>query len=98
MDIDDESQADGGERTCPTRASEIIDARERADGATHEYESGIEVLVVLLDVVHIVLGCLSLVHRVEVDAWIVGLDWLEESSKSILKTTSGQRLPITEQT
>jgi hypothetical protein len=58
---------------------------------THEYQGGIEILVVLLDVVRIVLGRLPLVHGVEVDAGIVGLDGLEESSKGILEAASGQR-------
>jgi len=45
---------------------------------TYEYQRGIEVLVVLLDIVGIVLGRLSLVHRVEVEARIARLDELEE--------------------
>jgi len=53
--------------------------------AAYEYQGSIEVLVVLLDVVGIVLGRLPLVHRVEVDARIVGLDGLEEGSESILE-------------
>ena len=57
----------------------------------YEYQGGIEVLVVLLDVVGIVLGRLPLVHRVEVDARIAGLDWLEESSEGILEATSDQQ-------
>ena len=52
---------------------------------THEYQSSIEIIVILLDVVGIVLGRLPLVHRVEVEARIVGLDGLEESPKSILE-------------
>ena len=60
-------------------------------GATHEYQGGIEVLVVLLDVVRIVFGSLPLVHRVEVDARVIGFDGLEESSKSILEAASAQR-------
>ena len=58
---------------------------------TDEYQGGIEVLVVLLDVVGIVLSCLPLVHRVEVEARIIGLDGLEEGSESILEAGSGQR-------
>jgi hypothetical protein len=57
---------------------------------TDEYQGGIEVLVVLLDVVGIVLGGLPLVHRVEVDAGIIGLDGLKEGPESILKTTFSQ--------
>jgi len=49
------------------------------------------VLVVLLDVVGIILGRLPLVHGVEVDTMFTGLDWLEESSESILEATSGQQ-------
>ena len=58
---------------------------------THEYQGGIEVLVVLLDVVRIVLCRFPLVHRVEVDACIISLDGLEESSESILEATSGHQ-------
>jgi len=59
--------------------------------ATHKYQGGIEVLVILLDVVHIILSRLPLVHRVEVEAGIVGLDGLEERSESFLKTTWAER-------
>ena len=45
----------------------------------------------LLDEVRIVLGRLPLVHRVEVDARVIGLDGLEERSESILEAASGQR-------
>ena len=58
---------------------------------THENERGVEVFVILLDVVHIVLGRLPLVHGVEVDTGIIGLDGLEERSQSILDATPGQR-------
>jgi len=52
-----------------------------------------EVLVILLDVVRIILARFPLVHRVEVEARIVGLDWLEEGSEGVLNATftSGQR-------
>jgi hypothetical protein len=63
----------------------------------HEYQGGVEVLVVLLDVVGIVFGRFPLVHRVEVDAGIVSLDGLKESSESILKAGSIQR-PATQET
>ena len=56
----------------------------------YEYQGGIEVVVVLLDVVRIVLGRLPLVHGVEVEAGIVGLDGLEESPESILEAASAQ--------
>ena len=55
---------------------------------THEYQGGIEVLIVLLDEVRVVLRRLPLVHRVEVGVGVVGLDGWEESSESILKTTA----------
>ena len=54
---------------------------------THEYQGGVEILVILLDIVSIVLGRLPLVHRVEVEAGVVGLDGLKERSESILKAT-----------
>ena len=57
---------------------------------THKNECGVEVLVMLLDVVHIVFGRLPLVHGVEVDAGVIGLDGLEEGSQSILDATPGQ--------
>ena len=41
---------------------------------THKYQGGIEVLVILLDTIGIVLNCLPLVHRIEVEAGIIGLD------------------------
>jgi len=58
---------------------------------TYEYQGGSEVLGVLLGEVHIELGRLPVVHRVEVDAMVTGFDGLEEGSESILETTSGQR-------
>jgi len=67
----------------------IVDGSVR--GATYEYQDGIEVLVILLDIVGIVLGRLSLVHRVEVGPCIVGLGGLKESSESILEATSSRR-------
>ena len=42
--------------------------------AAYEYQGGIEVLVVLLDILHIVLGRLLLVYRIEIEAGVVGLD------------------------
>ena len=59
--------------------------------ATHKNECGIEVFVILLDVVHIVLGRLPLVHGVEVDTGIIGLDGLEERSQGVLEATPSQR-------
>ena len=71
--------------------------RDRLDGygserhMAHENQGGIEVLVVLLDVVGVVLGRLPLVHCVEVKTRIVVLDGLEERSESILEATFVQR-------
>ena len=61
------------------------------DGETHENECGVEILVVLLDVVHIVLGRLPLVHGVEVEAGIICLDGLKKRSQGILEATPSQR-------
>jgi len=58
---------------------------------THEDECGVEVFVVLLDIVCIVLGRLLLVHGVEVDAGIVGLDGREKRSQGILEATLSQQ-------
>ena len=66
-------------------------SRERGNQTTHENEGGVEVLVVLLDVVRVVLHRLPVVHRIEVEAGIVGLDGLEECPESILQATFGQR-------
>jgi hypothetical protein len=52
---------------------------------TYENQGGIEVLVVLLDVVRVILGRLPLVHRVEIETGVVVLDGLEEHSESILE-------------
>ena len=57
---------------------------------THEYQRSIEVLVILLNVVRIVLHCLPLVHGVEVESRIVGLDGLEKGPESILEATFTQ--------
>ena len=68
----------------------MVDESESRRWVAHEYQGGIEVLVILLDVVHVVLGRFPLVHGVEIDAGIVGLDGLEESSEGILEATFGQ--------
>ena len=65
------------------RASEIFG--ESGQRATYEYQGDIEVFVILLNVVGIVLGRLPLVHGVEVETGIIGLDRLEESFESILE-------------
>ena len=58
---------------------------------THENQCSIEVLFVLLDIIHVVLGRLPLVHRVEVEARVVGLNGLEERSESITEAMSSKR-------
>ena len=57
---------------------------------TYKNQGGIEVLVVLLDIVGVVLGRLPLVHCVEVETSVVILDGLEERSESILEATDGK--------
>ena len=61
---------------------------------THENQGGIEVLVILLDIICIVLCRLPFVDRIEIEAGVFGLDGLEESSESILKTMAAQRSAI----
>jgi len=58
---------------------------------THKNQGGVEVPVVLLDIVRIMLGCLPLVHRIEVETGVISLDGLKERSESILETTLIQR-------
>ena len=54
---------------------------------THEYQSCIEVLIVLLDVVCIVLSRFLSVNGVEVEFRVVGLGGFEERSKGISEAT-----------
>ena len=61
---------------------------------THKDERGIKVLVVLLDIVCIILGCLLLVYSVEVETGVVMLDGLEEHSESFLETVPFKRPAI----
>ena len=61
---------------------------------TYEYQGGIEVLVILPYVIRIIIGRLPLVHRVEVEACIAGLDGLKERSESILEATSVQQSAV----
>ena len=61
---------------------------------THEYQGGIEVFVVLLHIVRVILHRLPLVHRVEIEAGVFGLDGLEECSKGILEATDAQRSTV----
>ena len=58
--------------------------------ATHENQGGVEVLVVLLDILRVVLGCLPLVHGVEVESRIISLDGLEECPEGILEAEFAQ--------
>ena len=54
---------------------------------THENQGSVEILVVLLDVVGIILGCLLLVYRIEIKAGVVILEGLEKCSEGISETT-----------
>jgi len=74
------------------KTSETVGKKGRR--ATHEYQGGVEVLVVLLDVVGNLLCRLPPVHGVEVETGIVGLDGLKESSEGILEATSNLRLAM----
>jgi hypothetical protein len=58
---------------------------------THENQRSVEVLFVLLDIIGVVLGRLPLVHHVEVEAGVVGLDGLEERFESIVKAMYSKR-------
>jgi hypothetical protein len=77
---------------CESRSYELV-----SDGmrwVTHEYQGGVEVFVVLLDIIHIVVGRLPLVNRIEIESRIVGLDGLKKRSESVLKATFPQRPAI----
>ena len=43
---------------------------ERRAG-THEDQGGVQILVVLLDIIRVILRCLSFVHHVKVEAWVI---------------------------
>jgi len=58
---------------------------------TYKDQGGVEVFVILFDIVCIILGRLLLVHRVEIETGVVVLDGLEECSESILETAFIQR-------
>ena len=66
--------------------SEIGGESER--WSTHENQSGIEVVVVLLDVIHVIFGRLPLV---EAETRIIILDGKEERSESILEAVVVRR-------
>ena len=55
---------------------------------THEYEGGIEVLVVLLDIVNIIFDRFLPVRPIEIESGIIVLDGLKERSESILEAAS----------
>ena len=54
---------------------------------THENQGSIEVLVILLDIVHIIFRCLLLVYCIEIETRVVVLEGLEERSEGISETT-----------
>ena len=53
---------------------------------THEYQCGVEVLVILLDIVRVVLSRLSFVNGIKILVGIVVPYWRQERSQSILDT------------
>ena len=57
---------------------------------THENERSAEVVVVLLDIVRVIVGCLPVVHCVEVETRIFVLNGFEERSEGIMEATSLQ--------
>ena len=58
---------------------------------THKNQGGIEVLVVLPDIVRVIFSRLFLVRSIEVEACVVTLDGLEEHPESILEAMSVRR-------
>ena len=52
----------------------------------HENQGGIEVFVVLLDIIGVVFCRLFLVHCVEIETSVIVLNGLEKRPKSILET------------
>ena len=75
----------------PAYKNGLDGSQERTIRTTYEDQGGVEVLVVLLDVVCIIFGRLLLVHGVEIETSIVVLDGLEECPESILEATFVQR-------
>jgi len=67
---------------------------EREQYAIYKDQSGIEVLVILLDILHVILCCLSLVDGIEIKAGIVALDRRQECAQSILYADSIEH-PVT---
>ena len=82
LDVDDEGRADRGGQTGLRTRSTLYSGK--GDAGTHENQSGVEILVVLLHVFGVVLHCLSFVHGVEVKPWVIVLDWLELHSQGLL--------------
>jgi len=66
----------------------------RTTKTAYEDQGGVEVFVVLLDVICVILVGLPLVHRVEIETGIIVLDGLEECSESILEATLVQRYVV----
>lgn len=64
---------------------------------THEDQGGIEVLVVLPDIIRVIFSCFFLVRRIEVETGVVALDRLKEHPESILEALPVQR-PATQPT
>jgi len=75
----------------PAYKDELSGRWQRTIEITYEDQGGVEVLVVLFDIVRIILGRLLLVHGVEIETGVVVLDGLEECSESILETAFVQR-------
>jgi len=75
----------------PAYGNKLDVGSEKKKEPTHENQGGIEVLVVLPDIVRVVFGCLFLVRRIEVETGVVALDRLKEHPESILEATSVQR-------
>ena len=59
----------------------------------HENQGDIEILVIPLDIVRIGFCCLPLIHGMEVESWIVGLEGLKKALRASwkLRSVSGQR-------
>jgi len=70
---------------------------EDEGGLTYENQGGIEILVVLPDIVRVIFSCLFLVRCIEVKTGVVGLDGLKEYPESILEAMSVER-PTTQPT
>ena len=58
---------------------------------TYKNQGGVEIFVVLLNIVGVVFSRLPLVHCIEVETSVIVLDGLEERSESILEAAFVQR-------